>query len=593
MAVNDPRVSDLIKSLHNLFQGKASRKHTVRKTEYTIQDQKITSWKFNEFLYKKDTCPFPIMARGLFTVERQGTRDILLRGYDKFFNIGETKKASWKWIAENTNGPYELTVKENGCLILISALDSKSLIVTSKHAINVSHSDVATQWLNKHLEQKKLTKEELASLLFENKTTAVFELCDDDFEEHILEYSQQQRGLYLHGVNINTVQLNTWPSSEVTKLAEQFGFHTTKYYTFEKLDQARAFADMVREEHSLQGRAIEGFVVRCRETIPDLPFMFKIKYDEPYLMYREWREVTRLILGGKPYKCCYDLTNAYAQWVKIDKDRHPELFSEYNHNKGIIAARKRFLDYYQSKGGDVNDIFKSLSQEEKVLLVPVATIACGKTTLSLALSQLFGFGHVQNDNITAKKQARDVFHNSILNQFQTKSIVIADRNNHIGMLRESLTSTIKDKIPNCRIIALYWNHDNASTHTFLKTAIQRVRGRGERHQSLTPGRNPNFDKILLRFLQDFEPLDQDSKSDVLIDDFIEFNPLDSLEKNMQVLIDGLCDILSESLVHKPSKDEISSGTCFCQKLFSYRTENRTRRQAQKQTRSAHIFRTIY
>lgn len=59
------------------------------------RDRRITSWKMKEHLYHQANNPFPTLARGLFTEEVMG-RDgqvedkIVARGYDKFFNIGET-----------------------------------------------------------------------------------------------------------------------------------------------------------------------------------------------------------------------------------------------------------------------------------------------------------------------------------------------------------------------------------------------------------------------------------------------------------------------------------------------------------------------
>jgi len=56
----------------------------------------IRSWKMNEFKYYDIPSPFPTLARGLFTTElpNKGTDGeqkyrIVVRGYDKFFNIGE------------------------------------------------------------------------------------------------------------------------------------------------------------------------------------------------------------------------------------------------------------------------------------------------------------------------------------------------------------------------------------------------------------------------------------------------------------------------------------------------------------------------
>jgi hypothetical protein len=56
----------------------------------------IRSWKMNEFKYSDQPCPFPTLARGLFTDWQESTPGhgrfrIVARGYDKFFNIGEVK----------------------------------------------------------------------------------------------------------------------------------------------------------------------------------------------------------------------------------------------------------------------------------------------------------------------------------------------------------------------------------------------------------------------------------------------------------------------------------------------------------------------
>lgn len=54
----------------------------------------VQSWKMNEFKYYDIPSPFPTLARGLFTTQvpesEYGVKHrIVVRGYDKFFNIGE------------------------------------------------------------------------------------------------------------------------------------------------------------------------------------------------------------------------------------------------------------------------------------------------------------------------------------------------------------------------------------------------------------------------------------------------------------------------------------------------------------------------
>lgn len=80
------------------------------------------------------------------------------------------------------------------------------------------------QWLDIHLERSGKTRKQLAQFLSEHNVTAVFELTDDDFEEHVLEYPPERRGLHLHGVNFNTIEFRTWPADAIHRFSEQFGF---------------------------------------------------------------------------------------------------------------------------------------------------------------------------------------------------------------------------------------------------------------------------------------------------------------------------------------------------------------------------------
>ena len=62
----------------------------LKYTDHVLRDdQTITSWKMQDYAYKRDPCPYPTRARGLFTA---GTQRIVARAYDKFFNVDEV---SW------------------------------------------------------------------------------------------------------------------------------------------------------------------------------------------------------------------------------------------------------------------------------------------------------------------------------------------------------------------------------------------------------------------------------------------------------------------------------------------------------------------
>ena len=48
-----------------------------------------------------------------------------------------------------------------------------------------------------------------------------------------------------------------------------------------------SLADECRSTGSYDGHPIEGFVIRCKDKETDSTELFKVKYDEPYLMFRE------------------------------------------------------------------------------------------------------------------------------------------------------------------------------------------------------------------------------------------------------------------------------------------------------------------
>lgn len=77
-------------------------------------------------------------------------------------------------------------------------------------------------------------------------------------------------------------------------------------------------------------------------------------------MYRDWREVTKILLSDKGKmnpsnlprsKTRRNETKVYVRWVidEIKKDR--ESFNGFAKGKGIIATRERFLEYLETEEG--------------------------------------------------------------------------------------------------------------------------------------------------------------------------------------------------------------------------------------------------
>ena len=288
--------------------------------------------------------------------------------------------------------------------------------MTSKHSIGPvagspeSHAEVGERWLQIHLESKGRTKEELAAALWEKGWTAVAELCDDSFEEHVLAIAKNMSGLHLHGLNKNVGEFNTQSQPVVDAFAEEWGFIKTASIVLNTEREVREFAEETGKSGKWNGEAVEGFVVRTtigprpedaqHDTPPYPPgssFFFKIKFDEPYMMYRDWRELTKSLLTAYSKGNISDAriskakmkrkeTVVYKHWVENDIKRNPKAFVTYSKGRGIIAVRDRFLEWLQTPEGlkaglsveeEISTAPGPSHKGEKVVLMPIAVPGCG------------------------------------------------------------------------------------------------------------------------------------------------------------------------------------------------------------------------
>lgn len=301
--------------------------------------------------------------------------------------------------------------------------------------VSETHSEVGHRWLKKHLKEKGKTEEQLASRLWDKQWTAIAEvcdaykqakgleltitsqLCDDSFEEHILPYSAEKSGLHLHGINETSKGFHTMPTETVDAFAEEWGFIKTPVITLNSISEVKSFTDDIAKTGKWNGEALEGFVVRThiidpkqgsttRNARPPYPtgssFFFKVKFDEPYMMYRDWREVTKILLSTQgslkdaklpKSKLKRKDTHLYVEWVKKEIRHNPSAFSEYLKGKGIIATRERFLKWMETdegkKGLAVQSEAPPTTKEfGKTIILPVAIPGCGEHPISVSCLSL-------------------------------------------------------------------------------------------------------------------------------------------------------------------------------------------------------------
>lgn len=586
-------VQILIRNLEAKKDQKGSKKSfSCKRTGFDVEGSPaklaVYSWRFQDWDYKRDD--LPTYARGLFTSKNaKGQPEICIRGYNKFFNTEEVNATKWRNIENNTKGPYELSLKENGCIIFISGLHDDTLLVCSKHSTGprqgeLSHAIAGERWVDKQLAALGKTRQDLARELRNRNATAVAELCDDEFEEHILAYGKEEAGLYLHGININIPELMTYSGAQVQAFADEWGFRKTDFLMLDDINTVKTFLEDVAETGSYNGRDVEGFVIRCKvrekDSGPYYDWFFKYKFEEPYLMYRQWRECTKALIAGRAprFKKHIQITEEYLLYARKRLAENRQLGKQYALNHGIIALRDDFLKEKNLKGSDIiRQEYAAIGGapadvKKNVILVPIATIGCGKTTIAVALTHLFGWGHVQNDNITGKGRPPR-FTKEVLTQLEELPVVFADRNNALRHEREQIIGDINLKNPEIQLVALNFSHLPESLDRVREVTQNRVFSRGDNHQTIQAATDKNkVIGIMEGFIRRFEAFNQFGKPDDGFNAVIDLDPTADSRQNLETVIAQLHNIFPKLFTEMPTSEELDEAINAA--LSDYRPELR-------------------
>lgn len=130
-----------------------------------------------------------IKARGMF-IDRE-TNEIVARGYDKFFNVGEREETKLSNLLENMKFPVSAYVKENGFLGLIG-YDKKTdeLFLSSKASPDSEFSDHFRRIFENTLSEGQ--REGLRRWLRDNEACMAVEVIDPVNDPHIIEYDSEK-----------------------------------------------------------------------------------------------------------------------------------------------------------------------------------------------------------------------------------------------------------------------------------------------------------------------------------------------------------------------------------------------------------------
>jgi tRNA ligase len=376
----------------------------------------------------------------------------------------------------------------------------------------------------------------------------------------------------------------TYSGPQVQAFAEEWGFRKTDFLVIDTIEKTRSFLEEVAETGHYAGRDIEGFVIRCKarekENAPYYDWFFKYKFEEPYLMYRQWRECTKALISGRHprIKKHVAITEEYLLYARKRLAENKQLGKDYQANHGIIQLREDFLKEKNMKGSDIIRQEYSLTggpPEEvtgNVVLVPIATLGCGKTTIAIALSHLFGWGHVQNDNITGKARPPR-FTKEVLNQLADHPVVFADRNNAMRHERTQIIGDINQQAPTVRLVCLNFAHTPETISKIRQVTQERVFARGDNHQTIQAATDKNkVVGIMEGFIARFEAMNPFAKPDDGFNNVIELDPTAESRQNLETVIAQLHDLYPKLFGEMPSSEDLDEAISYA--LSDYKPELR-------------------
>lgn len=292
----------------------------------------ISSFNFTQEAFRKGVWDEQtIRARGLFFNTNSG--DIVIRSYNKFFNVNEKEITKIGNLKRNLKYPVTAYVKYNGYLGLIG-YDSESdkLIISSKSNMNSQFSRWFEEILYNKLDENKI--EYMKNYIKDNNCTLVWEVISPKHDPHMIEYSEEN--IVLLNIVYNTLDFKQAEYNQVTMLADELEVDYKKVANvFNSWQEFKAWYDEVIEEgYKHNGEYIEGFVIEDQQG-----FMTKIKLS----YYSFWKFMRSIV--SEVYKKGYTtrtsalnapLANKFYGWLR---QQNRELLK-----KDIITLRNMFYN---------------------------------------------------------------------------------------------------------------------------------------------------------------------------------------------------------------------------------------------------------
>lgn len=223
-----------------------------------------------------------IKARGLYV--NTDTREVVVRSYDKFFNVNERPETEFRTLAKTFSYPVTAYVKYNGYLGLVGYdKQSDEMLVTTKSQLGGDYAnwmeDVINTWDSDKVELMK-------QYVKDNNCTLTFEVIVPEHDTHMIKYDKEE--LVLLSIVRNNIEFEQLPYDEVVELAQHLNLNCKEkaIVLHDKQEFLSWYNEVTQECYQYNNEFVEGFVLEDSKG-----FMTKIKCD----YYNFWKNMRGLV----------------------------------------------------------------------------------------------------------------------------------------------------------------------------------------------------------------------------------------------------------------------------------------------------------
>lgn len=333
---------------YTLYPEKAPLVHSMRNNHNIIEKVlpgNISSFNFKAGVFhSKKWTKQTIAARGLFI--NNLTNEVVIRAYDKFFNINERRDTEMIALQKSMVFPAKGWIKENGYLGLVG-YDSASanLIFSSK---STTEGEFAGWFKQLFIKEFGKHENEIKEYLKNNNVCLVFEVILPSVDPHIISYEEDH--LVLLDIVKRQFNFEKLSDSQREEFAFSIGARTKQLAAeFADWNEFKMWYEGIKGlEFKVDNAYVEGFVIEDSNN-----FQFKIKLDF-YNLWKQLRDVLDSMKSGKRLKTKKEFE--YPEFAQSVIDFMQSLPEENLSNHTIIDIRKKF---FRNTKGILQFVFSS------------------------------------------------------------------------------------------------------------------------------------------------------------------------------------------------------------------------------------------